>query len=355
MAARDGQADDLHPRDFAHWLADVERDQDLLRRLVLHVRKSAGKGGKASNRALNQAAAGGELGHADYPATRFTNWMQHRTERLERNEAVNVLKYLVSTFRDLEYGPGSAAHGDPDRLVLVVSRLSEYLCVSPRSLDGLEKRFEAYYWVFRPSVIAPGRYIRGLLGMRWVVADTQPETGTAKGMIRVCEIHRHPGDEGHPMPLLFESYDGFALLKSGVLFLFMSERFAGMDRGPLLITRIHHFLPADRKHPMQLAWGRTLGGSNAAHALPVVFVRVTGEETRHAGASPASPADLEHFSVHAREARVHKPPPSYLASLLGKCEVVDPEALPPTVLAQIEALNREASWFSEHLKRDPAR
>jgi hypothetical protein len=300
---------------------------------------------------LNRIAKGGDLGPRDYPRTRFSNWIRREsTDRLEPNEVSNVLIYLTSKFRELEHGRDSDTHGDPDLLVAVVSRLNEYLCVSPRTIDGMQRRFEGYYWVFRPSITAPGRYIRGLLGMRWVVGDTQPEGYTPKGMIRACEVHRHPGDEGYPMPALSESYDGFALVKKGVLFLFMSERFADHDRGPLLVVRMHSFLPADPKQPLQMAWGRAAGASGSAYALPIVIMRVTDDEMKNPPGETTSLADLERLWVVGKDARLRKTPPAYLSKLLDQCQIVDTDAVPPTVLAQIDAMNRESWLFSEQFR-----
>lgn len=347
---------DLSPRELRKWLDDVVRDQELLRYLVRHMRgKKRANRTDLSNAALNWAASGGDLAPADYSPTRFSNWIRGTIEHLEQYELANVLQYLVTNLRELEFGPGSDKHGDPDRLVVVVARLNEYLCVSPRNLEGLQGRLEGYYWVYRPSVTAPGRYLRGLLGMRWVDGEVQPGSSKPKGMIRTCEIHRHPGDEGHSMPPLSESYDGFALVKKGILFLFMSERFAGHDRGSLLITRMHAFLPADRKRPLQMAWGHATGASGPAHALPVVIVRVTDEEMLDKSGEKKSPVDLERHWVFERDNKARPHHAAYLQRLLEKCEIVDASDLPPTVLAQVDAMNREAWWFAEQFRRDPSR
>jgi hypothetical protein len=286
----------------------------------------------------------------DYPPSRFGNWKQGSTP-LDPDELFNLLQYLVAHFTELEFGRDRERHFSPERLVVVVTRLNEYLCVSPRNLNGLQRRLEGYYWLFRPSIMAPGRYLRGLLGMRWVVAKEKAVGSPYKGMIRTCEAHRHPGDKTHPMPTVSESYDGFALVKKSILFLFMSELYEGDDRGPLLITRLHGFLPSDHKRPLQIAWGRTTGASGSAYALPTVLVRVTDGELHEPSGKTPSPIDLEQHAMFqkGRETRRHQAP--YLDRLLDCCAIVDADDLPPTVLSQITALNQEASWFSDQSAR----
>lgn len=349
---------DISHRPLAKWISDVEQDQDLLRAVVQHLRKTPKGRTLASNDTLNRIAAGDER-RADYKKCRFQNWIRGKPpERLDTSEVSRVLQYLVRTFRELEFGHGSGAHEDLDRLVDVVSLLNDYLNVSPHNLEGQKDRFEGYYWVFRPSVTAPRRFIRGLLGMRWVAQITQAHRSSGNGMIRTCEVHRHPGDEGHSMPLLFESYDGFALIKTGVFFAFMAERFAELDRGPLHITRMPNFLPADRRQPLQMAWGRTIGASNLAHSLPIVIVRITEDEMKTESGGARSLTDLERLWSQPREKSGKQQPGDYLFNLLNRCGIVDPEdanGIPPTVLAQIDALNREAWLFSEQFRSDQFR
>lgn len=351
--------DVFRPRELAQWIKDVEQDQDLLRGLVEHIRNQVGPSPLHQNASLNLAASGsnGKLPR-DYPPSRFKNWIRHRLKYLDINEVRNVLQYLVTNFRMLEFG-GGGAYADRDKLadlVVVVAHLNDYLCVSPRNLDGLQRRFEGYYWVFRPSMTAPGRFLRGLLCMRWTDGAGRPEDSLTRGMLRVCEVHQHPGDAGHAMPVLFESYDGFALIKKGVLFLFMAEQFDAQDRGPLLITRIHNFLPADQTQPLQMAWGRSIGASNHAHALPIVISKVMDDDFGARSGTTPQPADLESLWEYTRSKnKATEPPQAYVLGLLDKCGIVDPPGLPPTVLAQIDAMNREACWFSEQFMHPHAR
>lgn len=323
----------LTPRRQADWERAVELDEHLLRDLVDHLRD----GRKPANlgiKLLSKASGG-----AEPVVKKMFRALDPRPLPIAMRLA--LLRYVLAEFpRMVLSEPDTEDTADPAILCDVVVGMNRFLRVGDETRKHLPARLDGLYWVYRRSVVDPGKYIRGLLAMWWIQDPLAAEPGT--GMVRVCEVHRaQPEIKGsqYEAPGLSETYDGFALIKKNTLFLFLAERYSGHDRGPLLISRFHHFVPSEQSLPMQIARGWLPGAGESGLALPIVLVR-----TR----STLKPSQLLEFlklkeRSHAdgndalRLATALRP----VEALYDACDIVDADGVPSMVIAQLASMARD--------------
>lgn len=329
----------LEPRSEAAWISDILADQETLRKLVKELRRTHPTADdRPSYKAMNAVV------EAESP-NRFSDFMSGKTKRLSESEVGKCVMHLAAKYPEVSGRNGEVVSFD--RLVEVALRLNEYLCVAPSSLALLKGRLEGYYWVFRPSIVAPGLYLRGLVAIWWVMDPSRAgELEGKNGMLRVCELHRSPAVIGNnAVPELMEVFDGFAISKQSVLFQFMSERYQHDDRGPLLIARFHSFVPSDPRRPLQIASGRVQGPADAGHAPPTVLLRIE---------TAAKPMDLRYILDPEKtidKAAHDNPQLQAVRALIDQCRICDQEGVPDLVLGRLAAMYQESLSWAERLAK----
>jgi hypothetical protein len=93
--------------------------------------------------------------------------------------------------------------------------LAGFLDVAESSIDELDERLTGTYWIYRPAVREPGKYVRGLLTVK---------TRESGGPLSVSEDYRVPGNTAAGEHELRERYEGLTLQKSHRPFMLSSRK-----------------------------------------------------------------------------------------------------------------------------------
>lgn len=327
------------PRPAERWDIAVMYDEHLLRDLIVELRGGE-KPPQLRQRELAEAAECTEAA--------IKRMLSRRDPvPLPPKERKKLLAYIIDIYPSLTNANADGEDtSDPAILRNVVLGMNKFLQVGHETRKHLQTRLSGLYWIYRRSVVDPSKFIRGLLAMWWI----ENERSNCEGMVRVCEVHRSQKEVKRgrcEAPELSETYDGFAIIKKNTLHIFISERYSRNDRGPLLISRFHHFIPSEPALPMQIARGWLPGAGDTGLALPVVLVRVQSTEA-------LIPHRLLDY-IRAKEKIVGTPssqwPPRDLGpieALYNHCDIVDCDEVPSMVLAQLEFMARENERRGSH-------
>lgn len=132
------------------------------------------------------------------------NHFLYKKGKLKQNELQAIVKHLYDT--DVLSSPDKYYVGASfDVLEGLFQNLVKFLDIAPKSTEELRLRAPGRYWVYRPAVYSPGKYLKGQIEIPHPAEDK---------VITLTETHRSIGEINKGEHEIVERYDGIMLQKS---------------------------------------------------------------------------------------------------------------------------------------------
>ena len=145
--------------------------------------------------------------------------------------------------------------------------LTAFLGIQPNDEKKLMTLAPGSYWIYRPSVHDPARFIRGLLKVK--------PLDEGSGMLSVTERYRDSGD-GIWKHKFEEVYEGIMVQKSGypLLLTALAPQQPGSERGSYRITSIVRALTDDGVFISMTGLASVAYDTGGLNSTPVCFERI---------------------------------------------------------------------------------